>query len=618
MATKDQVVQGLRTLYGSTDQETTRRADEQLKAWQQTENAWPVSDAILRDESMPREICYFAAQTMRTKIQYDFYELPADHYQALLQSLLEHVVKFRDAENAPVLTQLCLAVADLAIQMDRDWPDPVGFLLKHFSGAPENFAALLEILQYLPEENMNDRLMCDRQKRSSTGQVLRRSEELVSGFLTKIECPNLTARKKVLDCFQAWLKFTDMTAETLADNHLLMSCFETSVLTDDRLSEPATDIICSVLRVTGTDLHYYEPVVKRIMPMVVGLKSHFDNPNCLQDEELMTVLSRIFTECGESYLRTLVDNNQDAGVQHILRILCICTNSPIHEVSSMTLEFWHMLSDHIYHHPEMDVKMEQFRGMFTELLTIVIARVAMPADRDPFSADEDFLDYRARMLLLAEDSLSVLTSNSALDSVLASLAREQGNGPIAQEAHFYALTRVGSRANVHERSGLWDLVGMLPRLIQQPVPDNSVQSLHVMYSKKTAIELIGDLTKWIKEKPELMRTSLEVLSLILVPSVPPSTQAQTELINAAAVSFRSLVMGSRKVVMDMVPALCELYQKTLPTLPAKYHVLILEGISNVVSNCKDDAIFQRAINILCEPLVQGLSTFFISHFSDSR
>mgnify|MGYP002715730952 CR=1 FL=1 len=70
------------------------------------------------------ESYYFAAQTMRTKIQYSFHELPPEAHISLRDSLIQYVEQEDEGSNSVVVTQLCLALAALSLQMSS-WEKPV-------------------------------------------------------------------------------------------------------------------------------------------------------------------------------------------------------------------------------------------------------------------------------------------------------------------------------------------------------------------------------------------------------------------------------------------------------------------------------------------------------------
>lgn len=57
--------------------------------------AWEISDQLLQLKQ-DVESCYFAAQTMKMKIQTSFFELPPESHNALRDSLLSHIQNLKD------------------------------------------------------------------------------------------------------------------------------------------------------------------------------------------------------------------------------------------------------------------------------------------------------------------------------------------------------------------------------------------------------------------------------------------------------------------------------------------------------------------------------------------
>ncbi|CAE7230848.1 TNPO3 [Symbiodinium natans] len=136
---------------------------------------------------------------MRTKVQFDFYELPVESYGALRDSMLNHIDRFRAAEHQPIHTQLAIALADLAIQMDNAWPNPIETLFQRFGQTPQSWFTLLEVMKMLPEENNNYKLMTDSFKRESCSQRLQAATAQVVQFLLKLQCSDVQAKRKVLE-----------------------------------------------------------------------------------------------------------------------------------------------------------------------------------------------------------------------------------------------------------------------------------------------------------------------------------------------------------------------------------------------------------------------------------
>lgn len=56
------------------------------------------------------ESCYFAAQTMRTKIQLSFHELPQEAHTSLRDSLMEHISQINEHTNSAIVTQVFMFI----------------------------------------------------------------------------------------------------------------------------------------------------------------------------------------------------------------------------------------------------------------------------------------------------------------------------------------------------------------------------------------------------------------------------------------------------------------------------------------------------------------------------
>ncbi|KAE9420888.1 hypothetical protein Angca_004014, partial [Angiostrongylus cantonensis] len=94
--------------------------------------AWSLCDRILCERRDPLACC-FAAQTLRQKIMKSLGELPRESYLPLRESLISHLrssVVFLVVYGYiyATATQLCLAVADLYIQVP-EWNNWVTDLL---------------------------------------------------------------------------------------------------------------------------------------------------------------------------------------------------------------------------------------------------------------------------------------------------------------------------------------------------------------------------------------------------------------------------------------------------------------------------------------------------------
>ena len=119
--------------------------------------------------------------------QYSFSELPATAHDSLRSSMLDHLSNITEDTYNGIATQLCVAVADLALLM-VSWTDPYGDLIKEFGieGKRPNLVPLLEVFVALPEELNSRQLRLGQNRRDQMdvyckAQVPNLIQLLVSG-----------------------------------------------------------------------------------------------------------------------------------------------------------------------------------------------------------------------------------------------------------------------------------------------------------------------------------------------------------------------------------------------------------------------------------------------------
>lgn len=615
----EQALQALQALYSPSDSATKKQADDWLTKFQQTPAAWQVADSILSRQDLPIQFRFFAAQTMRTKVQFDFYELPTEAYVNLRDSLLNYIGNFsRSPELAPIHTQLAIAVADLAIQMDSAWPNAVQSLFERFGRNPDSYATLLEMLRMLPEENMNYKLMTDSHKRQSSRDRLQQATPQVVQFLLTLQCPSAHAKKKVLECFLSWIKFTNLQAGEIAQNPLLPECFKYITEGGD-LAEISTDIVVEVLRMSSLDLKFFQPVIQVILSLLPPLRSKFEAllsrgvENALDaDPDGILQVCRIFVEVGECLIPLIMEQIANQEVLLILRVILHCTDLPRQEISTIPFDFWHRLANEVCRHPETDAKIDQFQGIYRDLLIVAIRRCTISPTEDPFQMDDDLVYYRQQLKKLTHDALRILTPNTALEHVLKSLQDGQRQGIVVQEAHFFCLAVVGEGAEVRNESVLWQLIQSLPPLISETVDETKPEGVILHFTKKTAIELLGELCQWIKTRPEFLRSALEMISALLLHQVAPGSpnhvlERVKQVQQSAAMAFKNICYAGTVQLADLTPQLTQLYVSTM-SLSIRMHLYIVDGVGNVVAQLKQDDAFRSGLEQLVMPLVTGIQS----------
>lgn len=114
------------------------------------------------------------------QITYDLEQLPAEQLLPLRDSLLSALRSFAQGPRV-ILTQICIALADMALQLSpAQWNDPVASMIDQFGKEPQMAAALLEFLQVLAEEyNSNFKIKVANDFGREGDASVRRGEQVI-------------------------------------------------------------------------------------------------------------------------------------------------------------------------------------------------------------------------------------------------------------------------------------------------------------------------------------------------------------------------------------------------------------------------------------------------------
>ena len=285
-----------------------KEASVWLEHFQGTQEAWTVADQILAlpIEASAHAAMIFAAQTLRTKIQYDWNELPAPAHESLRGSLLNHVLRFgqvwsmlhclsavalldrckclcpaalvRKADRSvllqgpmPVLTQLCLSVGILALHMDS-WQTVVNDLVQSLTTPPDQAAqklpCLLELLTVLPEEAENYKVGVLPARREQFRQMLRAAGPQVLQLLVAVhgQCQmQADMMQRMLKCLTSWLRHVPMPSNELARSPILGYSF--SALASPDLFDVAADFLVEAVHFSQ-DHEQHQELITAIVPQV--------------------------------------------------------------------------------------------------------------------------------------------------------------------------------------------------------------------------------------------------------------------------------------------------------------------------------------------------------------
>ena len=344
------VIQAVSSLYNDPDPKVKEAASKWLNQLQQSVWAWTISDQLLQ-RKLDENSCYFAAQTMRTKIQYSFQELPAESHSSLRSSLMSHLTSLGPGTKQVILTQLCLAMADLVLLMS-DWSSPVSELMSGLGPPLPHTSPLLEILVTLPEEVDSRTLRLGANRRQQVKEMLSSSSGQVTHLLSSLlSCPGPeSVRITCVKCYGSWLTLGVIPLDTVLASPVMGFTVQAlqSPTSSSELHEASTECMTALLgRLEREECQDLEVNTVRT---VLQLANCYQTALAEEDLEKCLNLCRIFTELGESFLIKIVSSppQQPHFSLEVLELVLLCCHHPDYELPDVTFNLWYRLSEELY------------------------------------------------------------------------------------------------------------------------------------------------------------------------------------------------------------------------------------------------------------------------------
>lgn len=592
-----------------------KEATQWLEKFQNTQEAWQVSDQLLAQPAQPGSVQpehIFAAQTMRTKIQYDWAELPAEAHASLRQSLLAHVLRFGQGPQ-PVLTQLCLAVGVLALHMEEWHQTVVNDLIASLTTPAEEATAklpcLLELLLVLPEEAENYKVNVLPRRRENFRVTLTVAWPGVLNLLQQV-CTQCQAQagtpsgdvilNKMMKCLVPWMRHVDMAIDQLAASPLIPFGFR--ALLQPMLFDAASDLIVETLHFTA-DQERNHDLVPRLLPAILELVPQYDASVQEGDEERARAFTRIFAEAGEQYLPVLLTNPKEWALP-IAQAVLRGARHPEPEIAEITFNFWYLLSEQLAGGGRMlpeDQRPEArmlFAPVYLEVVDALREHVELADDSDSWTSDmqDDFKRFRYAVGDAIFDSCKVASSVAIIARLSATLQQKlplfyqnpqqhwrQIEGCVyclrqsisSNDPTFFAAPAVGE---------LLQLLPTLPAIGQlQP----------------TAIRTVGTYSNWLSKNPTLLPPMLQFVSngLMSEATAAAASQAMKHLCDSCAEHLAS---------EDAMRQLLQMYLGTLQLqLAAPDRVDLISALAFVVSQMELPQILP-AMSAIAQPLLERM------------
>ncbi|CAB3372965.1 Hypothetical predicted protein [Cloeon dipterum] len=587
----ENVYEAVSTLFNNLDNTQKEKASAWLDELQKSVYAWKIADAMLH-EKKDLESCYFAAQTMRTKVQLNFNELPRESHESLRDSLMEHISQVSEQTNVVIVTQLCLAMADLALQM-TSWQNPIEDLIHKYSQT--NMWPLLEILTVLPEEVNSRLLRLGANRRNEVTAELSNHSKIVLEYLKACLAQgsnNHQLNIKVLKCFTSWISIQAITLADIPDNPIVSQAF-TILLSHEapfNMHDSATDCICALLQHLE-DNNNQQELEMQIVDAVVRLDSSYHMTVAEESTEKSINYCRIFTELSEAMLDKIISGSS-TGKPHfaigVLDLVLMCVGHHDYEVAEITFNLWYRLSEELYVKNKEDLN-AVFSPYVERLIVALCRHCQIEPDHEGLIADgEDFSGFRLKVSELIKDVVFIIGSSHCFRQMFLQL-QSPGITWDVTEAALYVMQSVAKNILPDEKE-------VVPKVLEAIL--NMPPDVHIMV-RHTAVVLLGELCEWIEKNHHTLEPVLNYLLVCL----------QHPLLgSASATALQNICSACRDHMSVHLGGLLEIVRSMNSFKISNEAALgLLKGVSIIIGRLPPEQIdpaFREICNCQVAPLCQ--------------
>lgn len=344
---------------------------------------------------------------MRNKIQNSFHELPDEAHVSLRDSLIAHISQITIETNAIIVTQLCLALADLALLMSH-WEDPVRDLIERLSQNENSLWPLINTISLIPEEVNSRNLRLGANRRDEIQKQLEGNAQMVLTLLveslTNYAHGNPTKVLNIMKCLNSWICSHVINICETANNAIIMESFNllNNPETDMKLHDAAADLLCSFLQCLEVN---NQPVLETcIMQHIVQLDTSYNMSVAQEEIDKAMNFCRIFTCLAESFLDKMINTELEQQPHYSIKSLDLVLNCIGHydyEVAELTFSFWYRLSEELYQ-KNNDELSNHFRPYIERLIFSLYRLSQMEPDHDGLLEETDsFLVINFRLICLS-------------------------------------------------------------------------------------------------------------------------------------------------------------------------------------------------------------------------
>ncbi|PRT55734.1 Uncharacterized protein C11G11.07 [Wickerhamiella sorbophila] len=485
-----------------------RRAEwnQWLQAFQRKPQAWEACYNVIGSSETSAQVKIFAAQTLRTKVSLDLHQVPHNQLMHLKQQFM--TLLMQNCSTTPqVATQLCLALATLAIQLP-EWTNVAEEMISAL-GSDDTIIILYEFLRVFPDEIQSPRYKLTSEemlKARELAEVKNPAPRVIEYIISTYQ--TLVAKSKVRLVFEAlasWIRQVDVSYVV---NSPVVDWVLESLLRSD-LSEVAAECLVAIIRGSGNihkpDGHRDADLLAQKI-LSLDWSSILASPDVLDQNNSMIIFSAMVETWHVLVVRY-------GGIYHkIFEIFAQILTLPTDDTELVQHSFEPMEKiKTLVTMPNFDSSKEPWPQFGLKLTQAYLKYLEYPegdADSDLFEGDRSEEEAFRMSRYEISDMLKICCSLAGPTTISKHLAEHLGmlvksSVPIESgwqkiEACLFAIRSIARMVPLEDRS-----IVEVMRLLQQA--GNSVKVLHA------AVLIVGRYSSWTVAHSDTLIVQLELL-----------------------------------------------------------------------------------------------------------
>lgn len=539
---------------------------------------------------------WVAGRHLRTQIIFDFHQLPRGSIPQLRDTLLQLLASYAKGPK-PIRTQLCVCLANLAIQM-LEWKDVLNVVVSTLGN--DAAACLLEFLHVLPEEVTEGRKinLTEDELQDRTKELLQDNADMVLRLLANYAQSSGDAAKnpQLMECITSWIREVPLSEIV---NTPLMDVVMNAVQSDESF-DAAVETWCAILKETR-EVDENIQIINKLYPRLATLQPRIQKTADEEDWETYKGITRIFAEAGEAWVMLMVkDTEKYRAIAEC--ILECCARDIERDSLSQTFYFWSELKQYLTLERYMEARL-QYVETYSKLVDIMIGHLEFPESNtaDSFEGDreaeEKFREFRHQMGDVLKDCCEVIGVTECLSKsyvLIEKWVSEHGNealqGKVPKwqklEAPLFSMRAMGRMVPPDESI-------MLPRLIPLIVQIPNHDKVRFQ-----AVMALGRYTEWTAKHPDTLQSQLDFIMECF-------SHKDQEVVKAAALSFKYFCLDCAELLREFMPQLQQFYETNLDALAANSQEEVTEGVAAVLNKQPLDNLYS-SFKLCCDPVLNRL------------